>query len=141
MPFWDLETIRIATHQEELRDNKDSDILQDFHDSFRIEESRRMVSLPKKENVTLLSNRQNAEKRFKSLEARLMNNAKLCHLYYTHMLDYIQRGQVEVVDPDEEHEGTFYLPNHAVSKGKRGDTKWRIIFDASSHENDAPSLN
>ena len=85
MPFWDLETIRIATHQEELRGNKDSDIIQVFHDSFRIEESRRMVSLPKKENVTLLSNRQNAEKRFKSLEARLMNNAKLCHLYYTHM--------------------------------------------------------
>jgi len=100
-----------------------------------------MVSLTKKENVTLLSNRQNAENRFKSLEARLMKNEKLRHVYYTHMLDYIQRGQVEFVDPDKEHEGTFYLPHHAVSKGKRGDTKRRIIFDASSHENDAPSLN
>jgi hypothetical protein len=57
------------------------------------------------------------------------------------MLDYIQCGQVEIVDPDKEREGTFCLPHHAVSKGKRGDTKWRILFDASSHEKGAPSLN
>jgi len=57
------------------------------------------------------------------------------------MLDYIQRGQVEVVDPDEEQEGTFYLPHHSESKGKRGDTKWRIVFDATSHEKGEPSLN
>jgi hypothetical protein len=47
---------------------------------------------------------------------------------------------VEVVDPSEGQEGTFYLPHHAVSKGKRGDTKWRIVFD-TSHEKGAPSLN
>ena len=56
------------------------------------------------------------------------------------MLDYIQRGQVEPIGPSEEQD-TFYLPHHAVSKGKRGDTKWRIVFDASSHEKGAPSLN
>jgi hypothetical protein len=56
------------------------------------------------------------------------------------MLAYIQRGEVEVVDPGEEQMGTFYLP-HAVSKGKRGDTKWRIVFNASSREKGAPSLN
>jgi hypothetical protein len=57
------------------------------------------------------------------------------------MLDCLQRGQVEVVDPGEEHGDLFYLPHHAVSKGKRGDTKWRIVFDASSHEKCASSLN
>jgi len=31
--------------------------------------------------------------------------------------------------------------SHAVSKGKRGDTKWRIVFDVSSHEEGASSLN
>jgi len=53
----------------------------------------------------------------------------------------MQRGQVEVVDPDEKQEGTFYLPHHAVSKGKQGDIKWRIVYDRSSHETGAPSLN
>ena len=57
------------------------------------------------------------------------------------MLDYMQRGQVEVVDPDEKQEGTFYLPHHAVSKGKQGDIKWRLVFEASSHERGVPSLN
>jgi hypothetical protein len=37
------------------------------------------------------------------------------------MLDYMQQEQVEVVYPDEKQEGTFYLPHHAVSKGKEGD--------------------
>jgi hypothetical protein len=57
------------------------------------------------------------------------------------MLDYIQRGQVEVFDPGEENGDLFYLPHHAVSKGKRGDTKWRIVFATSSQEKGAPSLN
>jgi hypothetical protein len=56
------------------------------------------------------------------------------------MLDYMQRGQVEFVDQVEKQEGTFYLPHHAVCKEK-GDTKWRIVFDASSHEKGVPSLN
>ena len=138
--FWDLETIGITAHQDRTQDAKDSAILQAFHDSFRIEDNRRVVSLPKKEITTLPSNKQNAENRFRSLEERLRKNTNLRHIYYAHMLDYIQRGQVEPIGPSEEQD-TFYLPHHAVSKGKRGDTKWRIVFDASSHEKGAPSLN
>jgi hypothetical protein len=113
---------------------------QAFHDSFRTEDSRRVFSLPKKEYITLPSNRQNAENRFRSLEIRLRKNANLRRVYYTHMLDYTHRGQVEV-DPDEKQEGTFYLPRYAVSKGEQGDIKWRIVFDASLHERGAPSLS
>jgi hypothetical protein len=136
-----LETIGIVAHQDKLVDTKDSAVLQTFHDSFRIENSRRVVSLSKKENLTLPSNRQNAENRFKSLETKLRKNANLRHNYYTYMLDYIQCGQVEEVEPGEEQGGTFYLSHHAVSKGKRGDSKWRNVFDVSSHEKGAPSLN
>jgi hypothetical protein len=75
--FWDLETIGITAHQDKLWDTKDSAVLQDFHNSFRIENGRRVVSLPKKENVTLPSNRQNAENRFNLLEKRLSKNADL----------------------------------------------------------------
>ena len=131
----------MTSHQDKGWNTKDSAVLQAFHDSFKTEDSRRVVSLPKKENITLPTNRQNAENRFRSLETRLRKNANLRHVYYTHMLDYMQRGQVEVVDPDEKQEGTFYLPHHAVSKGKQEDIKWRIVFDASSHERGAPSLN
>jgi hypothetical protein len=53
----------------------------------------------------------------------------------------VHQGQVEEVDPDGKQGETFYLPHHAVSKGRRGETKWLIVFDASSHEKGAPSLN
>ena len=33
------------------------------------------------------------------------------------------------------------MPLHALSKGKRGDTKWRIIFEESSYQKGARSLN
>jgi len=83
----------------------------------------------------------NAENRFKSQETRQRKSVNLRHVYYTHMLDYIQQGQVEVFDQDEKQEGTFYLPHHAVFKGKRGDTKWRIVFHASSYDRRVSSLN
>jgi hypothetical protein len=117
--FWDLETIGITLHQDKGWNTKDSTILRAFHDSFRTEDSRRVVSLPKKENIILPTNRQNTENRFRSLETRLRKNANLCHVYYTHKLDYMQRRQVEVVDPDEKQEGTFYLPHHAYPKANK----------------------
>ena len=119
--FCDLETIGITSHQDKGWNTKDSAVFQAFHDSLKTEDSRRVVSLPKQENITLTTNRQNSKNRFSSLETRLRKNAILRHVYYTLMLDYMQRGQVEVVDPEEKQEGTFYLPHHAVSKGKQED--------------------
>jgi hypothetical protein len=63
--FWDLETIGITAHQGKGWDAKDSAVLKAFHDSYRTDDRRRMVSLPTKVNVTLPTNRQNAENRLK----------------------------------------------------------------------------
>jgi hypothetical protein len=57
------------------------------------------------------------------------------------MLDHIKKEHVEVAPPEEDSREMFYLPHHAVKKERLGTTKWRIIFDGSSHENNAPSLN
>jgi hypothetical protein len=59
---------------------KDSTVLQVFHDSFRTDDSRRDVCLPK-EKITFPTNRQNAENRFRLLETRLRKNANLRHVY------------------------------------------------------------
>jgi hypothetical protein len=56
------------------------------------------------------------------------------------MLDYIRKVQVEIA-LTEENPDTFYLPHQAVKKEKHGNTKWRIVFDASSHEDNEPLLN
>jgi len=96
--FWDLETIGITAHQERGWDSKDSSTPQALHNSFRTEAHRRVVSLPKKKNVTIPTNRQNAMTRFRSFETRLRKNTDLHTVYYAHMLDYIRRGQVEEVE-------------------------------------------
>ena len=119
---------------------KDSGLLEEFHASFLIQDQRRVVSLPKKQGVALPNNKMNATRQLSSLRERLDNNEALKEIYYAQMVDYIAKGQVGVA-PLEDSTAMFYLPHQAVKKVKNGRTKWRIVFDASSHESNAPSLN
>jgi hypothetical protein len=48
---------------------------------------------------------------------------------------------VEIAPSEEGTVDVFYLPHHAVKKEKQGEAKWRIVFEGSSHEDHAPSLN
>ena len=57
------------------------------------------------------------------------------------MLDLVLKQHVELAPTTEDSTGVFYLPHHAVKKDRRGNTKWRIVFDASSSEGNSPSLN
>ena len=138
--FWDLETIGITPEQDRSTTARDSAILEEFHASYAIEDSRRVVRFPRRTTVPAPKNLHNAERRFDALERRLEKNETLRHAYETAMLDYITKGHVELA-PSHESADTFYLPHHIVKKEKRGSTKWRIVFDGSSHEANAPSLN
>jgi hypothetical protein len=56
------------------------------------------------------------------------------------MLNYITRGRWRPLLL--KNRGTaFYLPREEVKKEKHGKTKWKIVFDVSSHETNVPSLN
>ncbi|XP_035221394.1 uncharacterized protein LOC118203391 [Stegodyphus dumicola] len=58
------------------------------------------------------------------------------------MLNYIEQKHVEVCSIDESNEKpVYYLPHHAVRKKTQSETKWRIVFDASSHAPGMISLN
>jgi len=71
----------------------------------------------------------------------------LCHdkeyadIYKRNMLHYIAQRNVERVHPEVQTTATYYLPHHVVKRTKRDMTKWRIVFDTSSHEKGFPSLN
>ena len=119
---------------------KDSAILALFHASFRIQNRRRVVSLPKKQDVVLPNKQMNAARRLSSLRERLDNNEALKGIYCSHMVDHIAKGQVGLA-PLEDSITMFYLPHQAVKKVKNGRTKWRIVFDASSQESKASCLN
>jgi hypothetical protein len=106
-----------------------------------VEDKRRVVSLPRKQDIALPSNRLNAEKRLNNLTKRLETNEALKQIHHDQMLNYITRGQVEAVPVEDSTSTVLYLPHQAVKKEKDGKTKWRIVFDASSHETNAHSLN
>ena len=50
-------------------------------------------------------------------------------MYHDHMLDYIRKGQVEIVPSGEGTVDEFYLTHRAVKKEKLGETRWWIVFD------------
>jgi len=139
--FWDLETIGIYANHDRSLSVKDSKILAEFRASYHVEDKRRVVSLPRKQDSTLSSNRLNAEKLLNKLTKRLENNEALKQMYHDQMLNYITRGQVEAAPDEDPTRTVFYFPHQAVKKEKERRTKWRIVFDASSHETNAPSLN
>ena len=139
--FWELETIGIMPSQDKPLTMGDSRILQEFHDSRRIEDGRRVVSLPKKNIGDLFPNRRNAEGRFQTLQKRLKQDDALRAIYEEQMLDHTVKQHVELAPITEETTGIFYLPHHVVKKKRRGKIKWRIVFDASSSEDNSPSLN
>jgi len=60
-----------------------------------MEDQRKVVSVPKKQDTALPSNRLNAEKRLNNLTKRLENNEALKQMYHDQILNYITRGQVE----------------------------------------------
>ena len=60
--FWNLETIGISANNDQSVSAKDSRLLEEFQTSFHVEDQHRVVSLRKKQDTALLSNRLNAKK-------------------------------------------------------------------------------
>jgi len=139
--IWNLEAMGITDTDNAPHSIKDTAMLSSFSDSFRIEDGRTVVSLPKKEHVTPADKHTNAPRRFQSITKMFSTTTDFRIMYEAKTLDYILQHQVEVAPPGPSALSKFYLPHHAVTKEKRKNIKWRIVFDASSHEPGFPSLN
>jgi hypothetical protein len=74
--LWDLDVIGITPDQGRSLSAKD------FHSLHRIEDNRRVFSVTRKDHITLPTNRQNADKRFQTLQYRLERNNVLRDVYY-----------------------------------------------------------
>ena len=60
-----------------------------------MKDKRRVVSLPRKEDMIFSSNYSKPDKRFQSLLRKFQENAEFRDVYYTQMTSYIEKGQVE----------------------------------------------
>jgi hypothetical protein len=103
----------------EPRSTKDTATLSSFSDSFRIDDGRAVVSLPKKEHLIPADNKSNARKRFLSLTKRFHTDADFRTMYENIMMDYIFNNQVEVAPSNPSAAPKFYLPHHAFKRDIR----------------------
>ncbi|GFS32225.1 uncharacterized protein TNIN_168651 [Trichonephila inaurata madagascariensis] len=84
-----------------------------------------------------------AEKRFTRLRKRFQKNPHLFLEYREVLQNYLKQGIIELV-PDSDSDSnnvTFYLPHREVIRKDRPSSQLRIVYDASSHDANSPSLN
>jgi hypothetical protein len=91
---------------------RDSSLLFQFHASHSLKDRRRVISLPRKEYVSLSSNYHHPEKRFHALAIRLERDETLRNVYHSQMLNYIRHEQVEIAPPADGTEETYRLLHH-----------------------------
>lgn len=136
--FWELDNIDSPTSVQ-------TDLCEEHfvNTHYRNEEGRYVVSLPFKSDAQSLGeSRQQALKRFKSLERRLSFDSKLKSDYIEFMEEYKDLGHMQLAPPiDEAVVPCYYIPHHAVFKPTSSTTKTRVVFDASAKTSNGLSLN
>ncbi|CAJ0601117.1 unnamed protein product [Cylicocyclus nassatus] len=102
------------------------------------------VRLPFKEDHPYLpNNRAIAKKRLNSVLLMLKSKPDLLQAYDQALKDQLEKGIIQEIPGDEAAVGKHlhYIPHQPVIMPHKEITKLRIVFDASSHFKDCPSLN
>ncbi|KAK6733725.1 hypothetical protein RB195_017468 [Necator americanus] len=96
----------------------------------------------KQDHPPLPTNKAIAFKRLESVLKMLKSNAELLEDYDDTFKTQLDNGIIEEI-PEEQEEGDVihYIPHQPVITPHKETTKLRIVFDASSHLKDCPSLN
>lgn len=97
----------------------------------RLPSGRFAVPLPTRKamsSLTFPGSREHAIKRFENLEKRLSTDPKLRELYSNFMSEYLMLGHMSIAKTP----GTYCIPHHAVYRPADGDSKIRVVFDASA---------
>ncbi|GBM06747.1 hypothetical protein AVEN_62991-1 [Araneus ventricosus] len=140
--FWELESLGIA--ENEFSDPSNDSVVQRFESEIEYQNSRYRVRLPWKSDkkYILSDNKKVAERRFERLRRRFVRNPELYKSYQAVLHDYLQQKIIELVPNTCDAERiTFYLPHREVVRNDRSSSKFRVVFDASSHDVGEVSLN
>jgi hypothetical protein len=130
--LWNLETIGIK--EAELAN--DNVVIDAFNESIEVRNGRYYVSWPwRPGHPPLPDNFSIAFSRLSSLANRLKNDPFLRNSYQEIINEQLQKG---IIEPSERAEnGDHFIPHHPVINSK----KVRIVYDASAHLKNCPSLN
>ncbi|XP_077504764.1 uncharacterized protein LOC144114732 [Amblyomma americanum] len=134
--FWTLESIGINDNEAKTGKNA---AVEFFEDTVQLKGGRYEVALPWKPVTALEDNREVALRRLHQLTRRLQNSTELLNDYDAAIRQYSALNMAEIVETKDSGANTVYhMPHQAVI---RGDHKLRVVFDASSHNRSAKSLN
>ncbi|XP_062703581.1 uncharacterized protein LOC134286035 [Aedes albopictus] len=138
--FWEVETCQSTSTL-----SVEESACEEFFDrtTFRDEDGRYVVTLPKKERMIqqLGDSRSTAIKRFLGVERRLAMNPELKKQYAEFMCEYLDMGHMKELSDDDASALSYYLPHHAILKPDSTTTKLRVVFDASCKTSSGISLN
>ncbi|XP_050303603.1 uncharacterized protein LOC126741264 [Anthonomus grandis grandis] len=103
----------------------------------RTSSGRFEVSLPLKGTVSKLGDSQEISmKRFLAIERKLTRNPELKFSYTQFIQEYEKLGHMSKINSQEKtSDPIYYLPHHAIEKLDSTTTKLRVVFDASSKNN------
>ena len=139
--FWDLETFGILP--EELHGEisvEDSQALQHFAENVRFVNGRYTVRLCFKDSVPKFGDNYDvAFKRLLSVERKCNEDPAFGERYKVAINEYEKKGWAEPTSRYSKNL-TYTMPHSAVERMEKS-TKTRIVFDASSHAKNTPSLN
>ncbi|GBN78901.1 hypothetical protein AVEN_171939-1 [Araneus ventricosus] len=94
--FWDSETLGIEASQEKEMSTLYREILKQFHDSYMVTDSRRVVNLPWKKDKTLSSDNYDVSLQCLKCSQKKFKNTDFQNIYMELMQDYIDKNQVEI---------------------------------------------
>nr|CAI5819842.1 unnamed protein product [Callosobruchus analis] len=138
--FWSLE--EIMPHLNLRKEEQEVEF--HFNEATRRDSSGRfIVSLPKRESISMLGESRNtAMKRFYNLERRLDNNPSLKQEYTKFIKEYITLNHMKQIEESNNFTTpSYYIPHHAVTKDDSLTTKLRVVYDASCKSSSGLSLN
>ncbi|KHJ86527.1 hypothetical protein OESDEN_13717, partial [Oesophagostomum dentatum] len=119
-------------------------VMRYFEETIEKREDGYYVRLPyKDDHPQLPNNLALAHMRLRSVLRMLEGKPSLLQEYDKTFKDQLGKGIIEQVDNIKTHSGEIlhYLPHQPVITPMKETTKLRIVFDASSHYRDCPSLN
>lgn len=138
--FWEIEEVnvnKILSHEEKqcVKFFKETTI--------RDVKGRFIVQMPlKKSPESLGDSKQQAIRRFYSLESKLLKNPDLREKYVAFIEEYQALSHMNEISPAKENGNySFYFPHHCVTNDKSPTTKLRVVFDGSAVSDSGESLN
>ncbi|XP_072394175.1 uncharacterized protein [Diabrotica undecimpunctata] len=107
----------------------------------RNSEGRFVVKLPFKNEIPSFGDTKRlALQRFSSLERRFAKNESLKIQYSSFIKSFIDNHYLNPIQPSTAINNAYYLPHHCIYK-ESSTTPLRVVFDASAHAPNFPSLN